>query len=86
MLNGEATNTNFIVFSLTWSGLAPTIYRTRGEHSNHYATNAVENKEEIYNKQQDYQCFVYAALLYEFNQFNPATFFLLKCLYQASDI
>ena len=34
--------TNFIVFSLTRSGLEPTIYRTRGEHSNHYATDAVE--------------------------------------------
>jgi hypothetical protein len=33
MLNGEATNTNFIVFGLT--------YRTRGEHANHYTTDAV---------------------------------------------
>jgi hypothetical protein len=36
MLSGEATNTNFIVFGLTWSGLEPTSYRTRGEHANHY--------------------------------------------------
>ena len=30
---------NFIV--LTRPGLEPTIYRTRGEHANHYATDAV---------------------------------------------
>ena len=38
MLTGEATNTNFIDFGLTWSGLEPTIYRTRDEHANHYTT------------------------------------------------
>jgi hypothetical protein len=37
----EATNTSFIVFGLTRPGLEPTIYRTRGEHANHYATDAV---------------------------------------------
>jgi hypothetical protein len=41
MLRGEATNTNFIVFGLTWPGLEPTIYNTRGEHANHYTTDAV---------------------------------------------
>jgi hypothetical protein len=41
VLCGEATNTNFIVFALTRPGLETTIYRTRGEHTNHYATNAV---------------------------------------------
>jgi hypothetical protein len=41
MLSREATNNNFIVFGLTRPGLEPTIYRTRGEHANHYATNAV---------------------------------------------
>jgi hypothetical protein len=35
------THTNFIVFGLTRSGLEPTIYRTRGEHTNHYITDAV---------------------------------------------
>jgi hypothetical protein len=30
VLNGEAINTNLIVFSLTWSGLKPTIYGTQG--------------------------------------------------------
>jgi hypothetical protein len=30
-----------IVFGLTRTGLNPTIYRTRGEHANHYATDAV---------------------------------------------
>ena len=35
----EATNSNFIVFGLTRSGLEPTIYCTRG--TNHYTTNAV---------------------------------------------
>jgi hypothetical protein len=41
MLGGEATNTNFIVFGLTRLGLEPTIYHTRGKHTNHYATDAV---------------------------------------------
>jgi hypothetical protein len=36
VLIGEATNTNFIVFGLTRPGLEPTIYCTRGEHTNHY--------------------------------------------------
>jgi hypothetical protein len=38
VLSEEATNTNFIVFGLTQPGLEPTIYRTRAEHANHYAT------------------------------------------------
>ena len=41
MLTREETNTNFIVFGLTQSGLEPTIYRTRFEHANHYTTDAV---------------------------------------------
>jgi hypothetical protein len=41
-LVGEATNTNFIVFGLTRPGLDPTIYHTRGEHANHYTTDAVD--------------------------------------------
>ena len=40
VLSGDATNTNFTVFGLT-PGLEPTIYRTGGEHANHYATDAV---------------------------------------------
>jgi hypothetical protein len=36
-----ATNTNFTVFGLTRSRLEPTIYRTWGEHANHYTTEAV---------------------------------------------
>ena len=39
---GEATNTKFIVFGFARPELAPSIYRTRGEHANHYATDAVE--------------------------------------------
>ena len=31
-----------LVFVLTRPGLEPIIYRTRGEHANHYATIAVE--------------------------------------------
>jgi hypothetical protein len=41
MLTGEATNTHFIVFGLTLLGLERTIYRTQGEHANHYTTAAV---------------------------------------------
>jgi hypothetical protein len=42
VLSGEATNTNFIVFGLTRPGHEPTIYSTRGEHANQYATDAVK--------------------------------------------
>jgi hypothetical protein len=41
VLSGEAINTNFIVLGLTRPGLEPTIYRTEGERTNHYATDAV---------------------------------------------
>ena len=41
VLSREATNTNFIVFGLTWPRLEPTIYCTRGEHANLYASDAV---------------------------------------------
>ena len=44
MLSREETNTNFIVFGLARLGLEPTIYRTRGEHANHYTTDAVEGE------------------------------------------
>ena len=43
MLSGKVTNTNLIVFALTRPGLEPTIYNTRGKHSNHYTTDAVKN-------------------------------------------
>jgi hypothetical protein len=35
---------NFIVFGLTRSGFEPTIYCSRGEHANHYNTDAVKTK------------------------------------------
>jgi cytochrome c biogenesis factor len=35
------TVTNLIFFCLTRPQFAPTFYRTRGEHANHYATDAV---------------------------------------------
>ena len=38
MLSKETSNTNSIVFDLTRPGLEPMIYRTRGEHANHYTT------------------------------------------------
>jgi hypothetical protein len=41
VLNGEATHINFLVFGLTRPRLEPTIYRTRGEHANHYDTDVV---------------------------------------------
>jgi hypothetical protein len=43
MLSREATNINFIVFSLTRLELEPSIYHTRGEHANHYTTDAIHN-------------------------------------------
>ena len=41
----EATNANFIVFSLTRSGIEPMIYCTWGEHANNYTTDAVFTSE-----------------------------------------
>jgi len=42
MPSGEEAYTNFIVFGLTPKGLLEaTINRTRGEHSDHYTTDAV---------------------------------------------
>jgi hypothetical protein len=38
----EKQNSNFTVFGLTRSGLEPTIYLTRGEHTNLYTTDAVK--------------------------------------------
>jgi hypothetical protein len=43
VLSGETTNTNFIVFGLTQSGLDPKIYRPRGEQANHYTIDVVES-------------------------------------------
>jgi hypothetical protein len=45
VLSGEATNTNYLVFGWTQSGLTiePTVYRTQGEHSNQYTTDAVSS-------------------------------------------
>jgi hypothetical protein len=40
-LSGDASNNNLIIFSLTRSGLEPTIYRTSGDHANHYTTDVV---------------------------------------------
>jgi hypothetical protein len=41
VLSEEATNTNFLVFDLTRPWLKSKIYHTRGEHTNHYTTDAV---------------------------------------------
>ena len=41
VLSGKATNTNFVVFGVNRPGLEPTIYRTLGQHANHYATDVV---------------------------------------------
>ena len=43
-LSREATNTNLILFGFTRSVLELTIYRTRGEHANHYTTDAVKKE------------------------------------------
>jgi hypothetical protein len=42
VLCGEAINTNFLVIGLTRPELEHTIYRTQGEHANHYTTDAVQ--------------------------------------------
>jgi hypothetical protein len=42
VLSGEAADTNLIVIDLTRSAFEPTIHCTRGEHANHYTTDAVQ--------------------------------------------
>jgi hypothetical protein len=39
----KATNTNFLVFGLTRTGLWPTIYCTQGEDANHYTKDMVNS-------------------------------------------
>ena len=41
MINGEAANTNFIVYGLTRWALKLMIYRIRGNPANRYTTNTV---------------------------------------------
>ena len=48
VLRREAANAIFLVFGLTQPGLKFTIYHTRGEHANHYTTDAVQNGVCIY--------------------------------------
>ena len=54
VFSGEATNSNFIIFGLTRSGLEPTMYCTRGEHVDHYTTDAIiwRNSCRIVNKEK----------------------------------
>ena len=58
--SGEATITNFIVLGLTRTELEPTIYRTRGEHANHYTTNAVYNSGECCIQSYEMCCNFYS--------------------------
>ena len=46
LLNGEAANTNLIVFNFTRPGLKLMIYHTRGEYANHYTTDAIQVENE----------------------------------------
>jgi hypothetical protein len=40
----DSEPTSLVVFDLTRSGLEPTIYNTRGKHTNHYTTDAVSSR------------------------------------------
>ena len=76
MLIGEATNTNFIIFGLTQTGLEPTIYRTRNEHTNHYATDAIHTIKML----QDQMYEKYLLFIFDFSkEFD----LVLKCLEKA---
>ena len=57
MLSEETTNTNFIVFG--FSSKKPTIYHTRGEHANHYTSDAVANiyyATKVLKKKEEKKC------------------------------
>ena len=45
-------DTNFTVFGLTRSGIKSTIYRTQGEHANHYITDAVIVRRSVLQEQE----------------------------------
>ena len=66
LLPSQATNTNCIVFGLTRAGLEPTIYRTRGQHANHYTSDAVDKNINfqlivniLVNKNSDFWYFIF---------------------------
>jgi hypothetical protein len=59
VLSGEAINTIFLVFGLTRPELEITIYCTRGEHSNHYATDAVVYGIDSFLMMQSLICIIY---------------------------
>jgi len=42
VLSGQGANTNFIIFGFTRPEPEPTIYHTRGVHTNHNTTDAVQ--------------------------------------------
>jgi hypothetical protein len=48
MCNGKAENTNLIFFGLTLQRFKLTIYYTRGNHANHYITDA-DQKQELHD-------------------------------------
>ena len=58
MLSGKATNTNFIVFGLTRSGLEP-----KAEHTNNYITNA----DALNNYSVDKDTGIYSNKIFYFN-------------------
>ena len=53
MLSGEVTNTSFIVFGLTRSGLQPTIYCTPDDHANNYTTKAFKEESTVSSNSKD---------------------------------
>ena len=57
VLSEKTTNTNFIVFDFTWSGLQPTIYRTRGMQTNHYTTERQDEEKQY--KHIQWQIYIY---------------------------
>ena len=77
MLSREATNTNLIVFGLTRQGLEPTIYCTRGEHGNHYTTDAVSSLILLYPLKK---LFEYNICHYEEMLNSPLNFFFIAIL------
>jgi hypothetical protein len=73
-----ATNTNFIIFGLIWPGLQSTLYRTRGENANHYATDAVVCYLEV--------SFIDSNLLYRRVIMTCLTVLLVKLIHPKQDL
>ena len=82
VLRGEATNTNFILFGLTWLGLEPTIYHTRSESFYWYWRNCWPSLFKLYfhnwTKKGKKTCTCISIVISSLKSFNTECFLKIK--------